>query len=30
MARIGLSGTQWQKLVNDVIGYKENNDGKIT
>jgi len=24
MARIGLSGTQWQKLVNGVIAYKEN------
>ena len=30
MARIGLSGTQWQKLVNGVIEYKETKHGKTT
>jgi len=30
MARIGWSGTQWQKLVNGVIDYKKNNNGKTT
>jgi hypothetical protein len=30
MARIGLSGTQWQKLVNGIIDYKETDHGKTT
>jgi len=30
MARVGLSGMQWQKLVNGIIDYKESNHGKTT
>lgn len=30
MARVGLSGMQWQKLVNGLIEYKEVKDGKTT
>ncbi len=30
MARVGLSGTQWQKLVNGLIDYKETEHGKTT
>jgi hypothetical protein len=30
MARIGLSGPQWQKLVNGLIDYKEKKPGQKT